>query len=201
MPSSRRSIEPSSRITGPVSRRSTLLASTARCCCAFPDSSSWRNGRERAGQEGNSGPPPSPWVDPGEAPFVGLARRNRPSSILARVAGREPWLILAVRSSGTERAASPATDAMKRPPFPRPRFMRKALMATSKPIHPLVKLALEFAPLALFFIANSRLGIFSATGIFMGATLVALAIYYALTRSLPIMLLVSTVVVLIFGGL
>jgi intracellular septation protein len=79
--------------------------------------------------------------------------------------------------------------------------MRKALMATSKPIHPLVKLALEFAPLALFFIANSRLGIFSATGIFMGATLVALAIYFALTRSLPIMLLVSTVVVLIFGGL
>ena len=74
-------------------------------------------------------------------------------------------------------------------------------MATSKPIHPLVKLALEFAPLAVFFIANSRLGIFSATGIFMGATLVALAIYYALTRSLPIMLLVSTVVVLIFGGL
>jgi intracellular septation protein len=79
--------------------------------------------------------------------------------------------------------------------------MRKALMTTSKPIHPLVKLALEFAPLALFFIANSRLGIFSATGIFMGATLVALAIYYALTRSLPIMLLVSTVVVVIFGGL
>jgi intracellular septation protein len=79
--------------------------------------------------------------------------------------------------------------------------MRKALMVTSKPINPLVKLALEFAPLALFFIANARLGIFAATGIFMAATLIALAISYALTRSLPIMLLVSAVVVLVFGGL
>jgi intracellular septation protein len=74
-------------------------------------------------------------------------------------------------------------------------------MVTSKPINPLVKLALEFAPLALFFIANARLGIFAATGIFMAATLIALAISYALTRSLPIMLLVSAVVVLVFGGL
>ena len=69
------------------------------------------------------------------------------------------------------------------------------------PSNPLVKLALDFAPLALFFIANGRFGIFAATAIFMAATLVALAISYVLMRRLPIMALVSAVVVFVFGGL
>ena len=43
--------------------------------------------------------------------------------------------------------------------------------------------------------------IFAATGIFIVATLVALAISYALTRKLPIMPMVSGVVVVVFGGL
>ncbi|MBV9519951.1 MAG: septation protein A [Hyphomicrobiales bacterium] len=70
-----------------------------------------------------------------------------------------------------------------------------------KPVNPLVKLALEFAPLGLFFIANSRFGIFVATAIFMAAILIALAVSYALLRKLPIMALVSAVVVVVFGGL
>jgi intracellular septation protein len=69
------------------------------------------------------------------------------------------------------------------------------------PINPLVKLALEFAPLALFFIANGRLGIFGATGVFMVAILVSLAVSYALTGKLPVMASVSAVLVLVFGGL
>jgi intracellular septation protein len=77
-------------------------------------------------------------------------------------------------------------------------------------LHPLVKLALELGPLMLFFFGNAygdRLGvaegqrIFVATGLFTAATLVSLAVHYALVRRLPIMPLVSGVVVLIFGGL
>lgn len=83
-------------------------------------------------------------------------------------------------------------------------------------INPLLKLALELGPLLVFFFANARgaqlaeqfpalgnLGgpIFIATGLFMVATFVALAVSYALTRTLPMMPLVSGVVVLVFGAL
>ncbi len=67
--------------------------------------------------------------------------------------------------------------------------------------NPFVKLALELGPLAVFFAANARFGIFAATGVFMAATLTALALSYALQRRLAIMPLVSGVVVLVFGGL
>jgi intracellular septation protein len=68
-------------------------------------------------------------------------------------------------------------------------------------LNPLLKLALELGPLGIFFLANQRAGIFTATGIFIAATLVSLAIHYALVRKLPIMPLVSGVVVVVFGGL
>ena len=85
-----------------------------------------------------------------------------------------------------------------------------------KEINPLLKLALELGPLMVFFFANARgewlaerfpalaaFGgpIFIATGLFMIATAIALAASWSLTRSLPIMPLVSGVVVFIFGGL
>lgn len=83
-------------------------------------------------------------------------------------------------------------------------------------INPLLKLALELGPLMVFFFANTRgewligkfpaLGemggpIFVATGLFMIATAIALAVSWLLTRTLPIMPLVSGIVVLIFGAL
>jgi intracellular septation protein len=85
-----------------------------------------------------------------------------------------------------------------------------------KEINPLLKLALELGPLMVFFFANARgewlagkfpalaaFGgpIFMATGLFMIATAIALAVSWALTRTLPIMPLVSGVVVFVFGGL
>jgi intracellular septation protein len=87
-----------------------------------------------------------------------------------------------------------------------------------KKLNPVLKLALEMGPLGLFFLANARpgffaavlpgldagapnSGIFVATGVFMVATLFALALGYLLTRHLPIMPLVSGLVVLVFGGL
>lgn len=85
-----------------------------------------------------------------------------------------------------------------------------------KDINPILKFALELGPLLVFFFANARgewlassfpalaeMGgpIFIATGLFMAATAIALAVSWSLTRTLPIMPLVSGVVVFVFGGL
>jgi intracellular septation protein len=76
------------------------------------------------------------------------------------------------------------------------------MTATAKPqLNPLLKLAFDLGPLVLFFFANSRYGIFVATGTFMVAVLAALAASYVLTRHLPIMPVVTAVIVLVFGGL
>jgi intracellular septation protein len=73
--------------------------------------------------------------------------------------------------------------------------------ASAKPqINPGLKLVLDIGPLVLFFAANARFGIFAATGAFMVAVLIALAVSYALTRHLPVMPLVTAVIVLVFGG-
>jgi intracellular septation protein len=73
---------------------------------------------------------------------------------------------------------------------------------TPKPqLNPVLKLALDFGPLLLFFFANSRYGIFVATATFMVAVLVALGVSYALTRHFPIMAIVTAIIVLVFGGL
>ena len=74
-------------------------------------------------------------------------------------------------------------------------------MATKKQLNPGLKLALDIGPLVLFFAANAKFGIYVATGAFMGAILVALAVSYAMTRHLAVMPLVTAVIVLIFGGL
>jgi intracellular septation protein len=68
-------------------------------------------------------------------------------------------------------------------------------------LNPFLKLALDIGPLVLFFAANARFGIFTATAAFMAAVLVALAVSYAMTRHLAIMPLVTAVIVLIFGTL
>lgn len=68
-------------------------------------------------------------------------------------------------------------------------------------INPLLKLALELGPLAIFFFANSRFGIFTATAVFMVAITIALVASWVLTRKLAIMPLITGIVVLVFGGL
>ena len=76
------------------------------------------------------------------------------------------------------------------------------MQSTTKPqINPFFKLVLDLGPLALFFFANTRYGIFAATATFMVAILVALAVSYAMTRHLPIMPVVTAVIVVVFGGL
>jgi len=89
-------------------------------------------------------------------------------------------------------------------------------------LNPMLKLALDIGPLLLFFVANSKPalfqplvapllpagiagtetdGIFVATAVFMVTVVIALAISYALTRHLPIMPLVTTAIVIVFGSL
>ncbi|MGB0684110.1 MAG: septation protein A [Magnetovibrionaceae bacterium] len=63
------------------------------------------------------------------------------------------------------------------------------------------RLALEMGPLLVFFIANAKAGIFAATGLFMGATVLALVLSWVLERRIPVMPLVAGVMVLVFGGL
>jgi intracellular septation protein len=75
-------------------------------------------------------------------------------------------------------------------------------MTNTKPkLNPMLKLALDIGPLILFFAANARFGIYAATASFMVAIVVALGVFYTLTRHLPVMPLVTAVLVLIFGGL
>ena len=68
-------------------------------------------------------------------------------------------------------------------------------------LNPLLKLALDLGPLLLFFFANSRYGIFTATATFMVAVLAALLVSYVMTRQLPIMPVVTAIIVLVFGTL
>ena len=78
-------------------------------------------------------------------------------------------------------------------------------------INPMLKLGLEFGPLAIFFFANSYgdrwfgvapdQRIFVATGVFMAASLVALVLSKLLLNHLPRMAMINAVVVTVFGGL
>lgn len=70
-----------------------------------------------------------------------------------------------------------------------------------KDLNPILKLVLELGPLGVFFLANTRGGIYTATAAFMIATLIALGVSYALTRRLPIMPVVTGIIVVVFGSL
>jgi intracellular septation protein len=61
----------------------------------------------------------------------------------------------------------------------------------------LIKLVVEFGPLLVFFVANSRYGIYTGTGAFMVATVISLT----LLGRIAVMPLITSVFVLVFGGL
>ena len=86
---------------------------------------------------------------------------------------------------------------------------------TTRSIHPLVKLALEIGPIAVFFLAYRWAAvpdglsmterqleqILFATKVFVPTILAALAASWWLTRKLPRMAVITAIVVTIFGGL
>lgn len=83
------------------------------------------------------------------------------------------------------------TPAANSEPRDTPQFDRKQL----------IKLAVEFGPLLVFFISNSRFGIFTGTAAFMVATAIALAVSRAVLGRVAAMPLITGVFVLVFGGL
>jgi len=66
---------------------------------------------------------------------------------------------------------------------------------------PSVKLATEFGPLALFFLTNLQFGLFPATAVLIGATILSIIISYSLAKKVPGLPLLSCLFVCIFGGL
>ncbi|MEX1024438.1 MAG: septation protein A [Planctomycetota bacterium] len=63
------------------------------------------------------------------------------------------------------------------------------------------KLAIEFGPLVAFLVTQKVAGIYWATGVLMVGMVVALSIAWFRERRLPVMMLVTGIVALIFGGL
>jgi intracellular septation protein len=86
---------------------------------------------------------------------------------------------------------------------------------TERPIHPLVKLALEVGPIGVFFLAyrfapvdegldvieRQLEQIIFATMVFVPTIIASVAATWALTRKLPRMALWTAVIVTVFGGL
>ncbi|HSM18919.1 MAG TPA: septation protein A [Hyphomicrobiales bacterium] len=70
-----------------------------------------------------------------------------------------------------------------------------------KALNPSLKLALDLGPLLVFFGVNAWLGIFWATGSFMVAMVLSLAVTFALSRAVPLMPVITLGFVLVFGGL
>jgi len=64
-----------------------------------------------------------------------------------------------------------------------------------------LKLALEAGPLVVFFIVNAKMGIFTATAVFMVVTVAALGYSYLKLKKLPTMPLVGGAFIMVFGGL
>ncbi len=64
-----------------------------------------------------------------------------------------------------------------------------------------LKPAVEFGPLAVFFLAYMAFDLLMATAALMGATLVSLAVWLLVEKRVPMMPLVTAVVVGVFGGL
>jgi len=78
---------------------------------------------------------------------------------------------------------------------------RAVVRPRPRALNPALKLVLELGPLALFFVAYSRFGIFAATGVLMAGVAVTLAVSWAMLRRIPIMPLVTAVIIMIFGSL
>jgi intracellular septation protein len=66
---------------------------------------------------------------------------------------------------------------------------------------PLLKIALDYGPLLIFFVANAVAGIFTATAVFMVVITASIATTFAIERKVSPMPALTCALVLIFGGL
>ena len=65
----------------------------------------------------------------------------------------------------------------------------------------LIKSVIEIIPLILFFVANAKYGIILATKVFVVTTIIALVVSYLYYKKVSTPLLITSFLVLIFGGL
>jgi intracellular septation protein len=72
---------------------------------------------------------------------------------------------------------------------------------TAKELGTGMRLLLDIGPLVLFFIANYKFGIYTATAAFIVAILIAMMVSLALTRRVTALQLFSAVMVVVMGGL
>ena len=68
-------------------------------------------------------------------------------------------------------------------------------------VKPWLKPIVDFGPIAVFFLAYWKAGLFAATGALMVAAVVVLALSWGMERRVPIVPLVTAAIVLVFGGL
>ncbi len=90
------------------------------------------------------------------------------------------------------------------PSLETPEASASASVDSSKPLgedKPGVKLLIDLVPLAVFFIAYRLVGLFPATAILMVATLISVVAAKVLLGKVSPMLIVSAVLVTLFGGL
>jgi intracellular septation protein len=73
--------------------------------------------------------------------------------------------------------------------------------AEARKLSPGLKLAIDFGPLFVFLVTYRFTEIFTATLVFMVATVIAVAVSYWAIRRVPVALMVTFVVVAVFGGL
>ncbi|PHS77052.1 MAG: septation protein A [Rhodospirillaceae bacterium] len=64
-----------------------------------------------------------------------------------------------------------------------------------------LKLLLEAGPLVVFFIVNAKMGIFTATAVFMVVTILSLGYSYFKLKRLPTLPLIGGAFIMVFGGL
>jgi len=70
-----------------------------------------------------------------------------------------------------------------------------------KELAPGIKFAVEMGPIMVFFGSYFSLGIYWATGVFMVAAVIAAAVCLVQVRRIPANLLLTTAIIVIFGGL
>lgn len=75
------------------------------------------------------------------------------------------------------------------------------MSALPKKLSPGLKLALDLGPLVIFFVLLLRVDIMAATLSYVVLAPIVLGIYWVVERKIPPMLLVSTVLILMMGGL
>jgi intracellular septation protein len=80
-------------------------------------------------------------------------------------------------------------------------FPRRRADAIIAAMNQWLRLALDLGPLLIFFFVNARAGLLAATGAFMAAIVVSLAVTYWIERRVPRVPLVLAAFVLVFGGL